>query len=63
MGIFWELLQQGQLEENRERADSLEDRVERLEDELVRTRILLYALLQRLETHFGEDIDGDGRVG
>jgi hypothetical protein len=63
MGLFWDLIQQGQISEARDRAGSLEKRVEQLEQSLEDTRRLLAALLQRLEQHFGEDIDRDGTIG
>lgn len=42
---------------------SLEKRMLLLEDELRATQDLLLKLVERLESHFGEDIDGDGSVG
>ena len=63
MGLFWDLIQQGQISSQSSRADSLEARVARLEGELRETQRLLRALMERLEKHFGADIDGDGRVG
>ncbi len=42
---------------------TLEKRVLLLEDEIRATQDLLVKLVERLETHFGEDIDGDGTVG
>ena len=41
MGIFWDLLQQDELEKQKKQANSLEDRVEHLEDELKNTQALL----------------------
>lgn len=63
MGLFWDLLQQSQISEQRDRAATLEERVAQLEDELDRTRRLQRMMLERLETTLGEDIDGDGRIG
>jgi len=63
MGLFWDLIQQSQISDQRAQAASLEDRVRELERELAATRAMLHELLQRLETHIGEDIDGDGAVG
>ena len=63
MGIFWDLIQQSQLDEQRGKAESLEDRVMHLEDELARTQTLLSKTLIALEEHIGEDIDGDGKTG
>jgi chaperonin cofactor prefoldin len=63
MGLFWDLIQQSQIGEQKERAGSLEDRVAHLEGEQRRTREVLQLLLQRLEQAIGEDIDRDGRIG
>lgn len=63
MGIFWDLMQQDELEKQEDKANSLEERVQKLEDELVATRTLLRKTLVALETHITEDIDGDGKMG
>lgn len=63
MGLFWDLIQQGQIHEQRNRSWSLEQRVEQLERDLDATRQLLQVLLRRLEENVGEDLDRDGRVG
>jgi hypothetical protein len=63
MGLFWDLIQQSQIGEQRQRATSLEARVIALEAQVAETRRLFAALLQHLETHFGKDIDRDGKVG
>ncbi|TXE17516.1 hypothetical protein ES692_09600 [Psychroserpens burtonensis] len=63
MGIFWDLIQQDELQKQEEKANSLEERVERLESELAATRILLNKTLVALETHLVKDIDGDGKMG
>lgn len=63
MGIFWELLQQDEIEKQKSKAASLEDRVEDLEKELDKTRDLLKKTLVALETHLSKDIDGDGKMG
>ena len=63
MGIFWDLLQQDELEKQQEQANTLEDRVAHLENELENTRVLLKKTLVALETHLSEDIDGDGKLG
>lgn len=63
MGLIWDLIQHGQINETRDRAASLEYRVAELEDELMRTNQALMQLLKALETRFGEDLDGDGRIG
>jgi len=63
MGLFWDLVQQSQISEQRGRAESLEGRISQLENEVSETRQLLHRLVSILEKEFGKDIDGDGRVG
>ncbi|MEO9885264.1 MAG: hypothetical protein ABJR05_08355 [Balneola sp.] len=63
MGIFFDLMQQNELEKQQAQADTLEDRVGILEQELKKTSELLNKTLQVLETHVGKDIDGDGKTG
>ena len=63
MGLFWDLIQQGQIDKQSTRAATLELRVERLEKELSETRRLLLSALERLETHLKVDLDQNGRVG
>lgn len=63
MGLFWDLIQHAQIDEQASRTGSLEARVTALEQELGQTRQLLAEALRRLESKFGEDLDNDGRVG
>jgi len=63
MGIFWDLLQQDELEKQQKQADSVEDRVTILEDDLAKTKALLRKTLEALEKFVGKDIDGDGKMG
>ena len=63
MGIFWDLIQQDELQKQEEKANSLEDRVAQLEQDLSATRTLLKKTLVALETHIVKDIDGDGKLG
>jgi septal ring factor EnvC (AmiA/AmiB activator) len=63
MGIFWDLLQQEELQKQENKANSLEERIEQLEQELANTRALLKKTLVALETHLNKDIDGDGKMG
>ena len=63
MGLIWDLIQHGQINEQRDRAATLERRVEDLEQLLQRTNETLIQLLRALEQRFGEDLDRDGRVG
>ncbi len=60
MGIFWELMQENEREEQKIRANTLEDRVDELEADLATTRKLLRKTLEALEHHLQKDIDGDG---
>ena len=62
MGIFWDLLQQDELEKQEKQAKNLEERVEILESQLEATRELLKKTLSALETHLVKDIDGDGKI-
>ena len=54
MGLFWDLLQQSQISEQRKQAEKLKTRVAALEAELLHTRKLL---------RDGQDIGGDGWIG
>ena len=63
MGLFWDLLQQSQISEHRDHAQSLEARVDRLERENDRLATVLREVIGRLEKHVGVDLDQDGRIG
>jgi uncharacterized protein involved in exopolysaccharide biosynthesis len=63
MGIFWDLMQQDELEKQEKKANNLEDRVAQLEADLATTRELLRKTLVALEQHVSRDIDGDGVTG
>ncbi|SFT77566.1 hypothetical protein SAMN04489724_2155 [Algoriphagus locisalis] len=63
MGLFWDLIQQSQIQDHKSKAESLEVRVRNLEWELANTRELLIKTLKILEEQSGRDIDGDGRIG
>jgi hypothetical protein len=63
MGLFWDLMQQSQISDQRGRADSLEGRVRQVEHELIETRQLVHKLISTLEREYGKDLDGDGQVG
>ena len=63
MGIFWDLLQQEELDKQEEKSRDLEGRVAHLEEELEHTRALLKKTLVALEKHLSQDIDGDGVAG
>ena len=63
MGLFWDLIQQSQISNQRSTTDSLEERVARLENQLREMQQLQISLLKTLEKNFGRDLDGDGQVG
>ena len=63
MGLFWDLIQQSQISDQRGKYDDLEARVRQLEGELHRTQRTLHDLVMLLEKRFGEDIDADGKIG
>jgi len=62
MGFLWDLIQHGQIQEQADKSRSLEQRVQQLEADLLSTRRLLLAALERLETHLRIDLDDDGKV-
>jgi hypothetical protein len=63
MGIFWDLMQQDELDKQEKKAASLEERVTQLEEQLALTRARLRKTLEALESHLSRDIDGDGVTG
>jgi hypothetical protein len=63
MGLFWDLIQQSQLDEQQGKAESLEERVKLLETELDKTKALLLQTLKVLEQRSGKDINNDGVIG
>ncbi len=63
MGLFWDLIQQGQIQDQKSKAETLEIRVRNLERELYQTREILIKALKILEEQSGKDIDGDGKIG
>jgi bisphosphoglycerate-dependent phosphoglycerate mutase len=63
MGILWEIVQTGLMYGQHRKSDSIEDRVQSLEEQLLSTQNTLRALVKKLEEIHGSDINGDGRVG
>jgi hypothetical protein len=63
MGIFWDLMQQDELDKQQNQTDNVEERVKILEEDLAKTKALLKKTLIALETHLVKDIDGDGKMG
>lgn len=63
MGLFWDLIQQSEIQKQGKKATNLEQRITALENELSDTKKLLRKTLITLENHLGKDIDGDGKLG
>jgi len=63
MGLFWDVIQQSQIEEQKGKAKSIEERVTALEIELANTKSLLLKTLLILESRSGHDINDDGAIG
>ena len=63
MGLFWDLIQQSQINTARRQSSSLEERMVSLESQLRATQQLLHDLIIRLENVTGQDLNRDGRVG
>ena len=64
MGMLWEVVQTGLLYGHQKRtSDSIEDRVQFLENQLIRTQDTLRELVKKIEKIHGLDIDGDGKIG
>jgi uncharacterized Rmd1/YagE family protein len=63
MGILWEIVQTGLMYGQKRKSDSIEDRVQYLEDQLAATQNTLRALVRKLEEINKIDFDGDGKIG
>jgi hypothetical protein len=63
MGILWEILQSGFIYGQKRKSDSIEDRVQYLEEHLGRTQETMRALVKKIEEIHGLDMDGDGKIG
>ncbi|MFH1883938.1 MAG: hypothetical protein ABIL62_14670 [Planctomycetota bacterium] len=63
MGILWEVVQTGLMYGQKRKSDSVEDRVQSLEEQLTLTQNTLRELVKKIEEIHGLDIDGDGKVG
>jgi hypothetical protein len=63
MGILWEVVQTGLMYGQKRKSDTVEDRVQALEDQLQMMQNTLRTLVRKIEEIHGLDIDGDGRVG
>ncbi len=63
MGILWEIVQTGLMYGQKRKSDSVEDRVQYLEDQVAATQNTLRNLVKKLEEINKSDIDGDGKIG
>ena len=63
MGILWEVVQTGLMYGQKRKSDSIEDRVQFLENQISRTQNTLRELVKKIEEIHGLDINGDGKVG
>jgi len=63
MGILWEIVQTGLMYGQKRKSDSIDDRVQFLENQLTLTQNTLRALVKKLEEIHRLDIDGDGKIG
>jgi uncharacterized Rmd1/YagE family protein len=63
MGVLWEVVQTGLMYGQKRKSDTIEDRVQALEDQLQLTQNTLRNLVRKIEEIHGLDIDGDGKVG
>ena len=63
MGVLWEVVQTGLMYGQKRKSDTVEDRVQALEEKLQLTQNTMRQLVKKLEEIHGLDIDGDGRVG
>jgi len=63
MGFLWDLMQESRISDSQQQAKNLEERVAALEEQVRKTNDVMVNLLRALERRFGEDLDGDNRVG
>lgn len=63
MGILWEVVQTGLMYGQKRKSDTVEDRVQFLENQLIGTQETLRELVKKIEEIHGLDINGDGKIG
>jgi len=63
VGILWEIVQTGLMYGQKRKSDSVEDRVQYLEDQVAATQNTLRNLVKKLEEINKSDINGDGKIG
>jgi hypothetical protein len=62
MGILWEVVQTGLMYGQKRKSDTIEDRVQALEEQLQLTQNTMRQLVRKIEEIHGLDIDGEGRL-
>ena len=62
-GLIWDMWENNRINENRDRTDSIDDRVRELELRLNMQERVIRGLIDHLERKFGDDISGDGQIG
>ena len=63
MGVLWEIVQTGLMYGQHRKSNTIEDRVQSLEEQLKLTQDTLRELVKKLEEIHGIDINEDGRIG
>ena len=63
MGLLWEIVQTGLMYGQKRQANTIEEKVQILDDRLTTTQDTLRKLVKKLEEMQGVDIDGDGKIG
>lgn len=63
MGMLWEIVQTGLMYGQHRKSNSIDDRVQYLEDQLLSTQNTLRALVKKLEDILEKDINEDGKIG
>ncbi len=63
MGILWEIIQTGLMYGEHRKSNTIEDRVQSLEDRLAATQTTMKNLVMKLEEILKSDIDGDSKIG
>ena len=63
MGILWEVVQTGLMYGQKRKSDTIEDRVQALEEQLQLTQNTMRQLVKKIEEIHGLDINGNGMVG
>ncbi len=63
MGLLWEIVQSGFIYDQKCKSDSLNDRVQFLEQQLSQTQQTIRNLVRQIEKLHQMDIDRDGKIG